>query len=435
MWVKKKQLVMWTVGLLGSLTALACGAASTPSPTFSPTAPETTATPTPVPTQPTATPALESSNNSNATEAHETGSGSAESPGFDWVIQDVGSGTKPALALTSKDIPYVAYMLEAQKGFVNNAISNGSSWDITTVAEGYFYGPLDLAIGSDDVAHISYHDHQDSTFKPDKGDAIYAVLQDGQWEVNTILNPGHDGWDNRITVDSQNRPHMSAIDPQDFGGRGMEYYGLNDSGSWVVEDVGTGPITYKYATSIAVDPQGDPHITYYEQNDNDLALASRNASGWSINKIDTPGDTGLFSFLLIDDDGRFHISYFQRDSASSGVVKYATRGSNDTDWEIREVDSLDQLTFGFVGARNITSLAVDSEGNPWIAYSDEKKLKLAVWDGSGWQVQTIVDAGSKTLGQLVSMKLDSQDLPHVTYFEVTNKGPLEGLVKYAKGTP
>jgi len=99
------------------------------------------------------------------------------------------------------------------------------------------------------------------------------------------------------------------------------------------------------------------------------------------------------------------------------------------------VDSLDQLTFGFVGARNITSLAVDSEGNPWIAYSDEKKLKLAVWAGSGWQVQTIVDAGSKTLGQLVSMKLDSQDLPHVAYFEVTNKGPLEGLVKYAKGTP
>jgi len=139
--------------------------------------------------------------------------------------------------------------------------------------------------------------------------------------------------------------------------------------------------------------------------------------------------------LLIDEDGRFHISYFQRNDASSGVVKYATRGPNDTDWEIHKVDSLGRLTFGFVGARNITSMAVDNEGNPWIAYSDEKKLKLAVWNGSGWQLQTVVDAGSKTLGQLVSMKLDSQDQPHIAYFEVTNNGPLEGLVKYAKGTP
>ncbi len=49
-------------------------------------------------------------------------------------------------------------------------------------------------------------------------------------------------------------------------------------------------------------------------------------------------------------------------------------------------------------------------------------------------VQTAVDAGSKTLGQLVSLKLDSRDQPHIAYLEVTNQGALEGLVKYAKGT-
>ncbi len=440
MWSMKKQHIIAMVGLLVGLTSVACGAAATPNssrflttdptPNVNPAGSEATATSTPIPPRPTATTAPQATDGTNATVP-----GSTEGLGFAWVIQDVGSGTKPALALTSKDVPYVAYMLEDQRGFVKNAISNGSSWDTTTVAEGYFYGPLDLAIGSDDVAHISYHDHQDSSFQPDKGDAIYAVLRDGQWKVTAVLNPGHDGWDNRITIDAQNRPHMSAIDPQDFGGRGMEYYGLNDSGKWIVEDVGTGPITYKYATSIAIDPQGNPHITYYEQNDNDLALASRDSSGWSIDRVDTTGDTGLFSFLLIDDDGRFHISYMEKTSNSSGVVKYATRGPNDTGWEIQEVDSLDKLAFGFIGARNITSLAIDGDGNPWIAYSDEKQLKLAVWDGSEWRLQTVVDAGSKTLGQLVSMKLDSQDQPHIAYFQVTNKGPLEGIVKYAMGTP
>jgi hypothetical protein len=117
------------------------------------------------------------------------------------------------------------------------------------------------------------------------------------------------------------------------------------------------------------------------------------------------------------------------------VVKYATRGPDESVWEISEVDTLDKLSFGFLGARNITSLAIDREGNPWIAYSDEKKLKLAVWKGSVWDIQTVFDAGSKTLGQLVSMKLDTQDRPHIAYFEVTKAGPLEGKVKYALGTP
>ena len=32
------------------------------------------------------------------------------------------------------------------------------------------------------------------------------------------------------------------------------------------------------------------------------------------------------------------------------------------------------------------------------------------------------------------MKLDSEDNPHIAYFEVTSKQPLAGTVKYAKGT-
>ena len=58
----------------------------------------------------------------------------------------------------------------------------------------------------------------------------------------------------------------------------------------------------------------------------------------------------------------------------------------------------------------------------------------AVWNGSAWEIGTAVDAGLQTLGQLVSLKLDSEDQPHIAYFIVTNKGPLEGRVKYTKGT-
>ena len=421
------QSITLSVGILVVTAALACGGAS---PTIAPTPPERAAPAAVPPAQPAAQPTATATPDSPTAVA-----APAEQAAFAWAVEDIEAGTKPALALTSDDVPYVAYMLEDQHGFVKSAVRDGSSWDIAIVAEGYFYGPLDIAIGPDDVVHISYHDHQDDTFKPDKGDAAYAVLKDDGWSVQAIFDEGHDGWDNRVAVDSQGRPYISAIDPEDFGGNGVEYYHQDGPGNWVVESVGTGPLTYKYATSIALDPQGNPHITYFDQGNKDLALASREDGEWNISMVDSDGDTGLFPSLLIDEDGRYHISYLQRTSPTSGIVKYATRGPDDPVWEIRQVDTLNKLTFGFVGARNITSVALDSEGTPWIAYSDEKKLKLAIWRGSQWQTETVVDAGLKTLGQLVSLKLDSSGHPHIAYFQVTNKRPLEGRIKYVKGTP
>jgi hypothetical protein len=441
--VSKRYLVGALVGLV-AVAAVACGGdsddddAPAPAAGVVPTAVPQVQTPAPAAALPT--PAAPTGVASVAPAA--TASPSAaqlpapEEGAFGWAIEDVDEGTKPALALTGAGVPNIAYMLEAQDGFVKNAVRAGSSWDIDILATGYFYGPLDIATGPDDVVHVTYHDHQDSGFDPAKGDAVYAVLRDGTWTVDAVFDDGHDGWDNRITVDAQGRPHMSAVDPEEFGGDGVEYYSQDDSGQWTVEAVGSGSLTYKYATSVAVDPEGGPHITYYDQKNNDLAFASRDGSGWDIALIDTEGDTGLFSSLVIGQDGSYHVSYLRKTGGSAGVVKYATRPAGGGDWTIREVDTLDDLLFEFTGARNITSLVLDSSGNPWIAYSDEGTLRLAVWDGSQWKIDTVVDAGSRPLGQLVSLKLDGQDQPHVAYFEVTSTGgPLAGVIKYAKGTP
>ena len=408
------------VGALLVAVAVACGGSSS----------DPTPVPTAAPVEPTSAPARDAT----AVVAPDVVAPQVEGA-FAWSIEDVDAGAKPALALTTDGVPVVAYMLEAMPGFVKVATRNGSSWDVSTISEGYFYGPLDLAIGTDNVAHVTYHDHQDpSRFKPDKGDAVYAVLVDGEWKLDALFDSGHDGWDGRITVDPQGRPHISAIDPQEFGGDGVEYYSQDESGEWVVQQVGSGPLTYKFATAVAIDPQGNPHISYFDQDKETLVLASRDDSGWNISTVDDDGVTGLFSSMVIDGEGRFHISYLRQDGSSSGTIKYATRGPDETDWTVRQVDALDGLAFGFIGARNITSVALDSAGNPWIAYSDEKTLELAVWDGAGWQIDTVTKAGSRALGQLVSLKIDATDQPHIAYFEVTDKSPLNGRVKYAKGT-
>ena len=168
-------------------------------------------------------------------------------------MQDIDTGTKPAISLSSDGTPNVAYMLEAMPGFVKNTVLNGNSWDVTTVVEGYLYGPLDIVIGPDDVPHITYHDHQDdSQFRSELGDAVHAYRNpDGEWQVEAAFGQGHGGWDNRITVDAEGRPHMSAIDPLEFAGDGVTYYRRNGPGDWTVESIGSGDLTYKYSTSIA----------------------------------------------------------------------------------------------------------------------------------------------------------------------------------------
>jgi hypothetical protein len=57
-------------------------------------------------------------------------------------------------------------------------------------------------------------------------------------------------------------------------------------------------------------------------------------------------------------------------------------------------------------------------------------MSYAVRGADGWEVKELVRAGGAPLGQLVSFRLGADGTPHLSFFEVTSSGPLEGLVAY-----
>lgn len=348
-----------------------------------------------------------------------------------WQTEIIEQGTKPALALTPDGMPVVIYMLERQDGWVRVATPDAEGWRIEQVASGYFYGPPDVAVSPDGIIHGAYHDHQDQSFQPDKGDAVHIRGGDDGWSVSAAPDQGHDGWDNRITTDAAGRPHMVAIDPLEFSGSGVEYYVLGEDGTWTVEQIGSGPQTYKYATSIAIDPDGTPWITYHDGSAGELKLAHRGDGAWTIETVDDRGDTGLFSEIAIDASGGQHISYLERTSDSSGIVRYAFRPAGGTPWETSDLDTLDGLFLGFTGARNLTSIALDADGRPSVAYSDERIMRLATFDEAGWQIETVAEADEAPFGQIVSLAIDPDGRPHLAYALVTSKSPLDGTIAYA----
>lgn len=356
----------------------------------------------------------------------------AQTASSGWAIQEVARGTKPTLALDSENVPHIAYMLERTDGWVRFASPVDDSWAFTNVTEGYFYGPLDVAFNSQDEPHIVYHDHQDPRFNPMAGDATLALRVNGEWEVQTFPDVGHDGWDGSVIFDEDDVLHIAAVDPVDFNGDGVEYYRRTPDGEFTVEDLDTGFLSYAFGTSIALDLDGRPLITYYEQFDPSLSLATRiGEDEWEIEVVDDEGDTGLFSSMAIDAEGGIHISYFENFGDGTGRVLYTYRASPDADWQRTEIDALDSLTFGHTGARDVTALVLDSDGLPRIAYGDEAVVKLATFDGESWSTETVATADEDPLGHIVSLKLDADDNEHLAFATVTNLDDLDGFIYYA----
>ena len=340
---------------------------------------------------------------------------------------EVGRGTKPVLSLAPDGTPGVAYVLEDLDGFIAYADA-ADGWTPQTVVDGYFYGPIGLAYSLEGTPVIGYHDHQAPTFEQDLGDLTIAVENASGWTIEAINDDGHDGWDSTLAIGPDGVFRAAGIDPQQFGREdGVEYFEQGPSG-WEVTPIGSGPIAYEFNVSLAVDPAGNPALTYFDNNTAQLIYASRVDGVWSLETVDADGDTGRYSSLAFDADGTPHVTYYKTESASSGTVRYAVKTAGT--WETQDVDSLSDVRPGFTGARRITSVAIDSTGAPHVLYSDKSVVKYATLAGGQWNISTVLTAGNRSLGQLVSFELDSADTPHITVFEVTSSQPLDGVVAY-----
>ena len=223
-----------------------------------------------------------------------------------------------------------------------------------------------------------------------------------------------------IALDSQGFPHISYYDWTN----GDLKYAYKDASGWHIETVDSAGDVGKYTSSIALDSQGFPHISYYDNSNDNLKYAYKSASGWHIETVDSEGWVGKYTSIALDSRGWPHISYYD---ATNKDLKYAYKFFNPLrqrfEWHIETVDSE-----GYVGA--FTSIALDSNNNPHISYYDDSNdnLKYAYYDGSGWHIETVDSEGD--VGSYTSIALDSRGYPHISYYDATN-----GDLKYTTKQP
>lgn len=336
----------------------------------------------------------------------------------EWTHTTIGNGTKSDIAIIGANQPHIAFMSEsANNGFIKHASLESFGFNVTTVALGYFYGPLDIALDQFGRPSIVYHDH-------DSEELAFANTENGMdWNITQINSPGHDGWDVSLFIDDSRNSHISSIDP----GTGLEYM-TNENGNWTVELVDNASLDYEYATSIKRSADGTLHIAYFNQENNFLTYARKNGSTWEIQQV---ADNGKFPSLILGEDNKVHIAYYDDQFPTVGIIKIATL--NSSEWEIENIDTLSNVALGFSGARHLVDYKFHNNEHH-LAYGDKKLIYYANRKESGWKIEevlNVLNVPTTELGQQVGLALDNDNNLHLTYWERDNAVSAGGIVKYA----
>lgn len=185
----------------------------------------------------------------------------------------------------------------------------------------------------------------------------------------------------------------------------LVFPGLAPAQYWDVETIDAAAESVGLYSSLALDGNGNPHISYYDTTGDNLKYAWYDGA-WHVENVDTTGDVGSFSSLALDGDGRPHISYY---AATNTSLKYARREGA---WHTETVDNT-------ASVGQDSSIALTSSGNPCISYynATSDNLKYAWYDGV-WHLESVDTPGN--VGLFCSLALGSNNRPHISYYDQTN---------------
>lgn len=294
-------------------------------------------------------------------------------------------------------------------------------WSFEVVDAGAGIGAYSsIGIGPADEVHISY-------FSGGQGIMKYAFYDGSQWLVEVADDQFLTGHHTSLEVDSAGKPHVAY---RFYSGHNVRY--ASRDGAWTHSDFETDG-DMESDISLALDGLDRPHVSfhdgYFEGEFHDLKYARLLGSSWLTQTVDGQGNVGRGSSIDVDSDDRPHISYYDE---TQTTLKYAH--FDGSQWQTTTVDDVEFIAFNFR-----TAISVDSRDRVHIVYSAYHyqapdwygQLRYAFYDGDGWTV-TVVDQSLPNRDfRVPAVTVDADDHPITSYLIYYNAEPITADLKVA----
>lgn len=143
----------------------------------------------------------------------------------------------------------------------------------------------------------------------DGGRIVYAVRDAGGWQPVVVDSGGLAGPSLALSPAGEARVSYTAGPNSELPGL---WYAEEGAGGWTrtrVRSADGGDSPWQYGGTLALDPAGDPFIAFNDQNGLDLRGASRKQGAWTVQDIDTYGNTGYCANVAFDASGHPLVAY------------------------------------------------------------------------------------------------------------------------------
>ncbi|AMQ55613.1 MBG domain-containing protein [Algoriphagus sanaruensis] len=304
-----------------------------------------------------------------------------------------GVASYQSLAIAPDGTPYVAYQDGTQGNKTTVMKFNGSAWEVVGTA-GFSAGESlwqSLAISPDGTPYVGYRDAAQSS------KTTVMKFNGSAWEVVGTAGFSAGGADYQsLAITPDGTPYVAY---RDWGNGNKTTVMKFDGSAWVA--VGTAGLSTGQAEyqSLAIDRDGTPYVAYADKVQGDKTTVMKfNGSAWEV--VGTAGFSEDWTYkqrLVIAPDGTPYVAYLDGVYDFNGSTKATLMKFDGSVW-------VPVGSPGFSTGGDYPSLAIASDGTPYVAYTDwedsDAPATVMKFDlpcaGSGSSF-TVSEAGSYTL--------------------------------------
>lgn len=299
----------------------------------------------------------------------------SQSKWYTMLVKPTGEAVT-GIVLDSDGNPHICYT----NGAVYYVEFDGKRWSSQEIApnSGTRSYECSVAVAKDGTPYVSWY-HEFTPTHTLYGHFKYAVLQDGRWLARTVDFDNQTGKWNSMVLDAQGYPRISYSSWD----KGAMKYAYWDGKQWNIRIVASGETDPKsgaahgLGSSLVLTPDGMAHISYVAlvkgmTGDAALMYASQSAGKWITEKVDSTLSTeswqGVRTSLALDRDGFPHITY-----EDGGALKHAYWNGNR--WQVQMI-----APGGADPYYRNSAIAVSPDNKLFLSYRDpdDGSLKVAV---------------------------------------------------------